>query len=53
MKYDGEMGSRAMIYAHTKFHKYWFRDSKVGRETAQTHRQHGDRISHFRKVEVR
>jgi hypothetical protein len=29
MKYVVEMGSVAMIYVHTKFHKDWFRHSKV------------------------
>jgi hypothetical protein len=29
----------------TKFHKDWFRRSKVNKGDTQTHRQHGDRIS--------
>jgi hypothetical protein len=29
MKSAVEMGSGAMIYVHTKFHKDWFRYSKV------------------------
>jgi hypothetical protein len=29
MKYAAEMGSGAMIYVHTKFHKDWLRHSKV------------------------
>jgi hypothetical protein len=37
MKYAVEMGSGAV-----KFHKGWFRHSKVN---SQTHRQHGCRIS--------
>jgi hypothetical protein len=35
-------------YIHTKFHKDWLRHSKVdwgGRDTHQTHRQHGDAMS--------
>jgi hypothetical protein len=46
MTYAIEMGSRAMIYSHTKFHKDWFRLSKVdrGRDT-QTHREHDELIS--------
>jgi hypothetical protein len=39
MKYAVEMGSGA------KFHKGWFRHSKVDRGDTQTRRQHGDRIS--------
>jgi hypothetical protein len=37
MKYAVEMGSGAMII-HTKFHKDWFRHSKVDRGDTQTHR---------------
>jgi hypothetical protein len=29
MKYAVQMGSVAMIYIYTKFHKDWFRHSKV------------------------
>jgi hypothetical protein len=29
MKYAVEMGSGAVIYVHTKFHKEWFTYSKV------------------------
>jgi hypothetical protein len=29
MKHATEMGSVAMIYTYTKFHKDWFRHSKV------------------------
>jgi hypothetical protein len=29
MKYDTEIGSGVMIYVHTKFHKDWFRHSKL------------------------
>jgi hypothetical protein len=43
MKYAAEMGSGAMIY--TKFHKCWFRHSKVNRGDSQAHKQHGDSIS--------
>jgi hypothetical protein len=43
MKYTVEMGSGAMIY--TKFHKDWFRHSKVDRKNTQTLRQHGGLIS--------
>jgi hypothetical protein len=32
MKYATEIGSGAMIYVHTKFHKDWFRHSKVNGE---------------------
>jgi hypothetical protein len=31
MKYAVEVGSVAMIYIHTKFHKDWFRHSKLDR----------------------
>jgi hypothetical protein len=31
MKYAVEMGSGAMIYVHTKFHKEWFRYSTADR----------------------
>jgi hypothetical protein len=45
MKYGVEMGSGAMIYI-TKFHKDWFRRSKVNRGwDSLTYRQRGDRIS--------
>jgi hypothetical protein len=40
-----ELGSDALIYVHTKFHKVWFRHSKVDGGDAQTHRQHGDGMS--------
>jgi hypothetical protein len=40
MKYAIEMGSGAMIYIHTEFHKNWFSYSKAG-----THRQDEDCIS--------
>jgi hypothetical protein len=36
------MGSVAMIYA--KFHKDWFRHTKVDRGDTPTHRQHDDHI---------
>jgi hypothetical protein len=32
MKNAVEMGSGAMIYVHTKFHKDWFRHSKFDME---------------------
>jgi hypothetical protein len=32
MKYAVELGSGAVIRIHTKFHKVWFRYSKVNRE---------------------
>jgi hypothetical protein len=46
MKYVVEMGSDAVIYI-TKFHKDWFRHSKVNgwRDDSQTHKYHGDCIS--------
>jgi hypothetical protein len=31
MKYNVEMGSGAIIYAHTKYHKDWFSQSKVNK----------------------
>jgi hypothetical protein len=37
------MGLCATINVHTKFHKVWFRHSKVNREE-QTHRDEGDLI---------
>jgi hypothetical protein len=42
MKYAAEMGSGVI---HTKFHKDWFRHSKVNRRELLTHRQRGDRVS--------
>jgi hypothetical protein len=44
-KYAFEMGSGAMIYVHTKFHKDWFRHSEVKRaggikETQKAWRSH-------------
>jgi hypothetical protein len=37
MKYALEMGLGAMMYVHTKFHKDWFRHSKLNRwEGTQT-----------------
>jgi hypothetical protein len=44
-KFAVEMDSGAMIHEHTKFHKDWFRHSKVERGNTQTYRQHCDRIS--------
>jgi hypothetical protein len=41
MKHSFELGSGAMIC--TKFHKYWFRHSKVNRGHSQTNRQHRGR----------
>jgi hypothetical protein len=43
MKYAVEMASGAMIY--TKFHKDWFRPSKVVRGDTQTHKEEGNRIN--------
>jgi hypothetical protein len=45
MRYTVEMVSGAMI--HTKFHKDWFRNSKVhgGEGGMHRHRQHGALIS--------
>jgi hypothetical protein len=45
MKCAVEMGSGAMIYIPTKFHKDWFNHSKVDKGDTQTYRQHDDRIS--------
>jgi hypothetical protein len=42
MKYATEMGSGAMIYVHTTFHKDWFRHSKA---EGGKHGQNGDHIS--------
>jgi hypothetical protein len=41
MKYDELMWQDI----HTKFHKIWFRHSKVDKGDTQTHRQEGYRIS--------
>jgi hypothetical protein len=43
MKYAVQMGSVAIIY--TRFHKDWFRHSKINKRTSQTHKQEEDRIS--------
>jgi hypothetical protein len=37
MKYTFEMGSGAVIYAHTKFHTDWFRHSEVNAVGNFTH----------------
>jgi hypothetical protein len=44
MKYATEMGSDD-VRVHTKFHKDWFRNSKVNRGDSQARREHEDRIS--------
>jgi hypothetical protein len=50
MKYAVEMGLGAMIYAHAKFHKDWFKSSKFDcgggvHIQTHTHRKQGDLIS--------
>jgi hypothetical protein len=37
MKYAVEMGSGAMIYVHTKFHKDWFMHSEIDKGDTQRH----------------
>jgi hypothetical protein len=37
MKYDVEIGLVAMIYIYTKFHKDWFRHSKMNGEGIHRH----------------
>jgi hypothetical protein len=44
VKHAVKMGSVAMIYIHTKFHKGWFRNSKVDKGDSETHRQDGNII---------
>jgi hypothetical protein len=45
-RWDG-LRCQDTVYVHTKFHKEWFRHSKVHKGHTQTQRQHGDRISLF------